>query len=403
MIAIKYGTDFLLRQPETRKGEKLPPAVFSIKVSLEGIVLKFDRDRFTMPETIYGDQKEKVARIIANYKRGKYNSNCILYGNPGTGKSLLAADLCNQMIAMGHPVIKVEGDYTAETLKAVLEVAPECVLYFEEFGKHYNDEDARARLTDFFSDPQYINSIFLVTGNSEEELPVYSTSRPGRFRFKFCYHVTGQSVLEDIAKLEGLTGWRGAMWWYYTSPSFNMDSLLVIADVIKHAENELMAYKELMALNVGLENKDAVWDVSKMSVKGAFLYNSDNRYAAEITLSDDYTVTTTFTDQNGVIVGEAINDFTRSCPIFILGPDNLEVRLDLTFRRENAGKTTRITSTTTAEAEEMAEKRRIEMAERYGQAGQGSPYSQPVLQRSTMPRASMSVNGYQTTRGGNSY
>lgn len=136
----------------------------------------------------------------------------MLIGTRGSGKSLLCEAICNWALGRGMPVLLINRQHSAELVKTFVSLMGPCVVYFDEFGKHYpcqsqNVPDQRDFLP-YFSDTSTQGVINLVTANGTDELEQYFFNRPQRFRFRFQYHNLNAKDIQALSDELHLNTWQ---------------------------------------------------------------------------------------------------------------------------------------------------------------------------------------------------
>ncbi|MCY1289251.1 hypothetical protein D9M68_18440 [compost metagenome] len=179
--------------------DHIPAMVYRAVLAEQGIVLIKDRKNFKLPALRFGKHKNHVKQITATYDRDGNNNGVMAIGEKGSGKSMLAEEIGNWLINQDVPVILVDSYMSAQKLSLVIRAVGPCMVYFDEFGKVYDDDDKRGALLPLFSDTSFTGVMFIATGNDSEEFSNYLYNRPQRFRYCISYEPgIRDDVLEDI-------------------------------------------------------------------------------------------------------------------------------------------------------------------------------------------------------------
>jgi hypothetical protein len=179
--------------------DHVPAMVYKASIGRPGIIMVKDRPNFTLPQLRFGKHNARVKQITASYDRFGKSNGVLLHGMKGSGKSLLAEELGNWMIAQDLPVIMVTEPMGAEELGIIIKAIGPCMVYFDEFGKVYDEKPARERLLSLFSDTSFQGVMFVITGNESEEFSDYLVYRPQRFRYNIGFGSTiDLDTLHDI-------------------------------------------------------------------------------------------------------------------------------------------------------------------------------------------------------------
>lgn len=212
--------------------DHVPAMVYKASIGRPGIIMVKDRPTFTLPQLRFGKHNARVKQITASYDRFGKSNGVLLHGLKGSGKSLLAEELGNWMIAQDLPVIMVTEPMGAEELGIIIKAIGPCMVYFDEFGKIYNEKVERERLLPLFSDTSFLGVMFVITGNEAEEFSDYLVNRPQRFRYNIGFGTSiDLETLHDImAKMQVSEHLHKAFEAYVKRESgkLNFDSLLCV-------------------------------------------------------------------------------------------------------------------------------------------------------------------------------
>jgi hypothetical protein len=185
--------------PEVGRVEKIPPSVYRINVTEEGLDLVRDRKRFTLPSKIYGDHHFHLSAIMEAFEERACSTGVLLKGLKGSGKSLLAEHIGNKCLDLEMPVLLINTEIPAGLLKSVISLIGSCMVYFDEYGKIYG-KAAKDSMLALFSDTDLKNVMFVVTANEDKELNEYMIDRPGRFMFRINYGDLTTEVVKDVCR-----------------------------------------------------------------------------------------------------------------------------------------------------------------------------------------------------------
>jgi len=212
--------------------DHVPAMVYKASIGRPGIIMVKDRPNFTLPQLRFGKHNARVKQITASYDRFGKSNGVLLHGLKGSGKSLLAEELGNWMIAQDLPVIMVTEPMGAEELGIIIKAIGPCMVYFDEFGKTYNEKVERERLLPLFSDTSFLGVMFVITGNEAEEFSDYLVNRPQRFRYNIGFGTSiDLETLHDImSKMQVSEHLHKAFEAYVKRESgkLNFDSLLCV-------------------------------------------------------------------------------------------------------------------------------------------------------------------------------
>ena len=219
--------------------DHIPPAVYRIQLTMEGLDLVPDRKKFDTPEKIFGRAEQYATTIVDDFiKRKDQATGAILNGLKGNGKTLTAELIGNKLLARDMPVIIVDEALPAGLLLQIARLCAPCMLQFDEFGKVYSEDrketNEREGLLPLFSDSSLKQVLFVVTSNTREELNSYILDRPTRFKYfiEFVRMSPAEvSVVLDDFNLSGFI--RHYMEVYCVINAMSYDMIMTMA---RHAE-----------------------------------------------------------------------------------------------------------------------------------------------------------------------
>lgn len=186
--------------------EKLSTGVYTIHTPLmQPIYLERDRDNFKFSYKIYGSEAPFVKRILRTYKNTKDNLGVLLNGIKGTGKSVTAKLVCNEL-AETHdmPVILVTKNFNGIE-EFISSINQDVVIFIDEYEKVFASEDREdyengsntlLSLMDGALKSEY-RRVFLFTTNKlyiDDNL----LERPGRIRYKKEFNDLSKDAIIEI-------------------------------------------------------------------------------------------------------------------------------------------------------------------------------------------------------------
>jgi hypothetical protein len=175
--------------------DKLPVGIYEL--GFDGFSKEFFlthiSDKFTLPEKVYGIEKGLNTRITQTFKSLDKNFGVLLKGLKGTGKTVLAKQVCNEL---GLPVILVNTSY-GNMGNFINSINQDIIMLFDEFEKTYELSSYRDDDDEENGGKKNVNSLltlmdgvftsdykrlFLLTTN-KVYLPDAMISRPSRIRY----------------------------------------------------------------------------------------------------------------------------------------------------------------------------------------------------------------------------
>jgi hypothetical protein len=157
------------------------------------------------PSKIYGDLCQKAEKIINTFlDRPNKNTGVLLSGEKGSGKTLLAKLVTEDMIRKNIPVIIISKTFPDTALATFLtSIDDRCVVIFEEFEKMYKETDSsdnennQEGLLSLFDGVYAGNKLFILTINQIYAVNDHLLSRPGRLYYYFKFSGIGADAVKE--------------------------------------------------------------------------------------------------------------------------------------------------------------------------------------------------------------
>jgi hypothetical protein len=190
---------------------KIEPGVYKIIVpQFSPWVLSMERSDFYIPFKVYGINRTIIDRVKRAWEKTESSLGILLNGLKGSGKTVTAQILCNELIGMGYAVIVC--DYYTPVIDQLIRgsLSQDVVFLFDEFEKNFkinkDDEDSSdsqqklLSLIDGLGKTQY-KKMFLFTTN-HENIDENLIDRPSRIRYKYTFSdMTPEVTMEIIEDL----------------------------------------------------------------------------------------------------------------------------------------------------------------------------------------------------------
>lgn len=179
--------------------EKLQPRVYSVGYSqIFGFYLNIIKDNFDVPEVIFGDYKKRAEKVMNTYNARSSSTGVLLTGNKGSGKSMISELIANMAIEQGLPVILVNEKFTGDTFSSFMDDIGECVLFFDEFAKVY--EDNQDGLLSLLDGTMSRKRLIMMTENKTTRINEFMLNRPGRIFYHFKYDKIGEDFITEFCE-----------------------------------------------------------------------------------------------------------------------------------------------------------------------------------------------------------
>ena len=177
--------------------EGLPKGIYEVKLSMAGFYLSKIAESFTFDYKLYGLNKKFIDYVLKTYENTTGNLGVLLDGIKGTGKTVVAKELCNRLQL---PVILVQsmGSDTNDKLIKYLSTAIDfdCIFFFDEYEKEFKDSSDVLSFMDGTYNSIY-RKVFLLTTN-ELNVDPNLLGRPSRIRYKKSFANLSEEVTREI-------------------------------------------------------------------------------------------------------------------------------------------------------------------------------------------------------------
>lgn len=179
--------------------KELPYGVYGVNMqAMSGeLYLTKQKPEFLMPKDFY-DVKGKEFQYVKDVaKASSGNLGIILNGVKGTGKTIFAEKLCNELQI---PVLIMEswGEKNLSVLKQISDIPYNIVLFFDEFEKKFSEDDQQMLLSviDGVYNTNY-RRIFILTTN-EASIDPNMLGRLHRFAYRLDFnYITDKEVIKN--------------------------------------------------------------------------------------------------------------------------------------------------------------------------------------------------------------
>ena len=177
--------------------EGLPKGIYEVKVSMTGFYLSKIAESFTFDYKLYGLNQKFIDYVLKTYENTTGNLGVLLDGIKGTGKTVVAKELCNRLQL---PIVLVQSmgsDTNSKLIKYLsTSIDFDCIFFFDEYEKEFKNSSDVLSFMDGTYNSIY-RKVFLLTTN-ELKVDPNLLGRPSRIRYKKSFGNLSEEVTREI-------------------------------------------------------------------------------------------------------------------------------------------------------------------------------------------------------------
>lgn len=220
--------------------DSLEPAIYDLKVGKKGPFLIRTMERYVLPNEIHGNRLgTNIKYTKLSYDKTDKPLGLLISGTKGSGKTILAKSLCNMfMDDYRLPIINVNEYIEPDIITMVIRSVGPCVVFFDEYGKTYNNKKdslhatrAADDLLGYFEDASLGKVVNILTENNPMDVGPFVLERPSRIKHHFNYDGPTpdeiKSILDSFSKLD--KGIKDIINLWSTIFKLNLDSIQLLA------------------------------------------------------------------------------------------------------------------------------------------------------------------------------
>jgi hypothetical protein len=178
---LKSGNTYRVSSQEAMDlHQTLPPGNYVVKSDpYENLFLE-QIDSFEIKGKIYGDCLRNTDRILSTFDARSASTGVLLTGEKGSGKTLLAKNICAVGATKGIPTIVINAPWRGDKFNSLIQsIEQPTIVLFDEFEKVYDNDEQEHMLT-LLDGVFPSKKLFLLTCNDKWRINSHMRNRPGR-------------------------------------------------------------------------------------------------------------------------------------------------------------------------------------------------------------------------------
>lgn len=227
---------------------ELPPGTYTIQETPTGFKVVTIEDLETPPK-MYGDVKQRAARILNTFLDRPAATGVLLLGEKGSGKTLLTKQISQVACAeMGIITLVINSPLCGESFNQLLQgISQPAIVVFDEFEKTY-DSDQQQKLLTLLDGTFPSKKLFMLTSNTTYSIDRHLFNRPGRIFYFLEYEglereFVAEYCQDNLKNLDNMLGVQAVASFF---AAFNFDMLqALVEEMNRYNETATAAMKML--------------------------------------------------------------------------------------------------------------------------------------------------------------
>ncbi len=172
------GSEYRMREI-SHQLPALPAAVYKVQEDKWGFYMIEVSKQFALPEKVYGVQRPFIDRVKRSWANTKGNMGILLNGIRGTGKTVTAEMICNEL---NLPVLIISQTFENNVTDFINELQDDCIIFIDEYDKIY-EKYSSALLTVMDGVLKRNARIMFLLTTNDDRLNENMYQRPSRIRY----------------------------------------------------------------------------------------------------------------------------------------------------------------------------------------------------------------------------
>lgn len=317
---IKTGSTYRRMEGDITNMEKLPVGIYEVGINISGWFLTRTADKFVFNYKVYDLQRGFLDHVKKTYDCTNSNLGVLFNGTRGTGKTVSAKVLANEL-DLPVIIVKSMGENNPGLISYLSSFNFDCIFFFDEFEKQFDESDCSIlQIMDGVYNSEF-RKIFLLTTNQLNVNPNL-LSRPSRIRYVREFGNLSKSVVEEYLddNLKDNSGREDLLNYIDTLTISTIDILKAIVEEVNiHGVESFLEAKKFFNVEIASytyrgtsgrveleEVKDVNYNIQSF-LKDVYAYK--NRYALHEKFNSDLEVAKN--DDERIKIKKAYNKASR--------------------------------------------------------------------------------------------
>lgn len=186
---LKSGNTYRVTSKEAMDlHDMLPGGNYVIRQMPSGELYLASIDNFELKGKLYGRVLEQTKKILHTFSDRNGSTGILLSGEKGSGKTLLAKNICNTAAEVGIPTIVINAPWRGDIFNSFIQqITQPCIILFDEFEKVY-DQPKQLEILTLLDGVFPSKKMFILTVNNKWGVDSHMRNRPGRIYYLLEFH-----------------------------------------------------------------------------------------------------------------------------------------------------------------------------------------------------------------------
>lgn len=200
-VFLKHGDAYKISSREALDlHDTLPGGNFTLAATPDGTIFLQKVEDFEVKHKLYGDVAKQTRRILHTFEDRENSTGVLLAGEKGSGKTLLAKNICFEAAKKGIPAIIINAPWHGDNFNRTIQgIEQPAIVLFDEFEKVYDQEHQPAILT-LLDGVFPSRKLFVLTCNNKWRVDEHMRNRPGRIFYMMDFTGLDENFIREYCE-----------------------------------------------------------------------------------------------------------------------------------------------------------------------------------------------------------